>query len=97
MMTLPSYLLGLLVALLIGSLFHVWRNGGPVRLLAYLALSVVGAAAGQWVGSRLSWVLFPIGPLNLGMATLGSLLVLGLGYWLSLVEIHGTGSSDDGV
>ncbi len=97
MMTLPSYLLGLLVALLIGSLFHVWRNGGPARLLLYLALSVVGAAAGQWVGSGLNWVLFPIGSLNLGMVILGSMLALGVGYWLSLVEIRGTSSDDDGV
>jgi len=96
-MTLPAYLLGLVVALLIGSLFHVWRDGGAARLLLYLGLSVMGAAAGQWLGSGLKWVLFAVGPLNLGMVTLGSVLFLGVGYWLSLVEIHGNGGEDDEV
>ncbi len=89
-MTLPSYVLGTLYALLIGSLFHVWRDGGAGRLLFYLVLSVAGAAAGQWFGSWQNWYLFPVGPLNLGAVTVGSVLFLGLGYWLSLVEIHGT-------
>ncbi len=88
-MTLPAYVLGLVYALLIGSLFHLWRDGGVGRLLLYLALSVAGAAAGQWLGTWQNWVLFPVGPLNLGLVTLGSIVVLGLGYWLSLVEITG--------
>ena len=89
-MTLPAYLLGLLYALLIGSLFHVWRDGGAGRLLLYLILSVAGAATGQWLGSWLNWIVFAVGPLNLGLVTIGSLVFLGVGYWLSLVEIRGS-------
>jgi hypothetical protein len=89
-MTLPSTVLGTLYALLIGSLFHVWRGGGAGRLLLYLVLSLIGGAAGQWLGIWLDWSLFPVGPLNLGMITIGSLVLLLLGYWLSLVEIHGS-------
>lgn len=88
-MTMPAYALGIVYALLIGSLFHVWRNGGAGRLLFSLVLSVAGAAAGQWFGSWQNWVVFPVGPLNLGLVTLGSLLFLGIGNWLSLVEISG--------
>ena len=88
-MTLPSVLLGTLYALLIGSLFGVWRGGGVGRLLFYLVLSVAGAAAGQWMGAWQNWSLFAVGPLNLGLVTAGSLLFLLVGYWLSLVEIHG--------
>ena len=91
-MTLPAYLLGFVYALLLGSLFHVWRDGGVGRLLLFLALSVVGAAAGQWLGMLLRWSVFAVGALNLGMITLGSLLFLVTGYWLSLVEIHSTGT-----
>lgn len=91
-MTLPAYLLGFVYALLLGSLFHVWRNGGFSRLLLFLALSVAGAAVGQWAGTLLHWSLFALGALNLGLITLGSLLFLLTGYWLSLVEIHSTGS-----
>ena len=89
-MTLPSLVLGAIYALLIGSLFHVWRGGGMGRLLFYLVLSLMGGAAGQWLGSWLGLSLFPVGPLDLGLITLGSLVLLGLGYWLSLVEIHGS-------
>jgi uncharacterized membrane protein YeaQ/YmgE (transglycosylase-associated protein family) len=87
-MTLPATLLGLIYALLLGSLFHVWRDGGPLRLLLYLILSVAGAAAGQWIGTALSWTLFSAGGLNLAAATAGSVVFLAIGYWLSLVEIH---------
>ncbi len=90
-MTLPTYLLGTIYALLIGSLFHVWRGGGAGRLLLYLVLSLVGAAAGQWIGMWQNWSLLPIGPLDLGLVTIGSLLFLLVGYWLSLVEIQSDG------
>ncbi len=89
-MTLPAYLLGFVYALLLGSLFHVWRDGGIGRLLLFLALSVAGAAAAQWLGTLLNWSLFAVGSLNLGLITLGSLLFLLTGYWLSLVEIRST-------
>ncbi len=90
-MTLPAYLLGTIYALLVGSLFHVWRGGGAGRLLLYLVLSLAGGAAGQWVGMWQNWSLFPIGPLDLGLVTIGSLLFLLVGYWLSLVEIQSDG------
>ena len=96
-MTLPSILLGLVFSLLIGSLFHLWRDGGAGRLLLYLALSVFGFMAGQWLGSWRNWILFPVGPLNLGLDTLGSLVFLGFGYWLSLVEIRRSGDGEEAV
>jgi hypothetical protein len=87
-MTLPSVLLGLLVSLLIGALFHLWRGGSLMRLLLYLALSVAGFAAGQWIGSWQKLIFLPVGALNLGMAATGSLVFLFGGYWLSLVEVR---------
>ena len=88
-MTLPSYGLGVLYALLIGSLFQVMVGGGAGRLLFYLLLSLIGGAAGQLLGQWMNWTLFPVGPLNLGLVTIGSLVFLGVGHWLSLVEIRG--------
>jgi hypothetical protein len=85
---LPAYALGLVYSLLIGSLFHVWRDGGSGRLLFHLALSVSGAAAGQWIGSKQGWILFPVGAFNLGLVTAGSIVLVNLGHWLSLVDIH---------
>jgi hypothetical protein len=96
-MTTPSLVLGVILALLIGSLFHVWLDGGIGRLFLFLVLSVAGAATGQWVGVWRKWLVFPIGTLNAGLVIFGSLLFLGIGYWLSLVEIHGTSRKRDGV
>jgi hypothetical protein len=93
-MTFPSILLGLVCALFIGALFHLWLDGGAGRLALYLGLSVLGFAAGQWLGSSRNLVLLPVGPLDLGVASVGSLLVLGVGHWLSLVEVRRPGRDD---
>ena len=96
-MTLPSIILGLIISLLIGALFHLWRDGGLGRLMFYLTLSVVGFAGGQWIGVWRNWILFLVGPLDLGPAALGSFVILGDGYWLSLVELHRPGNANDEV
>lgn len=83
MVSLPSLIFGLIAALLIGALFHLWQGGGGGRLLLYLALSVVGFGAGHFVGVWREWVLFPVGPLDLGAGVIGSWLMLGLGHWLA--------------
>ena len=86
-MTIPSLVLGLVIALLIGALFHLVLGGGLGRLFFYLFLSVVGFALGQLLGSLRDWILFPIGTLNLGMGIIGSFVILVVGYWFSLVKI----------
>jgi len=85
-MNLPSLALGLTCSLLIGSLFHLVVDGGAVRLLLYMLLGAAGFAAGQWIAARQGWSLLPIGPLQLGPAILGSLIVLIVGHWLSKVN-----------
>jgi hypothetical protein len=93
-MTLPSLAIGLVIALLIGALFHIWLDGGGGRLILYLILSLVGFFAGQLAGSLLNWSFLPLGPLDLGMAIAGSLVFLGVGHWLSLIEIQRPGGRD---
>lgn len=88
-MTLPSLILGLLIALLMGTLFHLWADGGLGHLLLYIALSVTGFGAGQWIGSSQGLQVLPVGPLDLGVAMVGSLLFMGAGHWLSLVRVQG--------
>ena len=81
-MTLPSLLLGVILSTLYGAVFHLWQGGGASRMLFYLVAGWVGFAvghvAGGWFGVRLG----AIGPLNVGTATLSSLLVLFLTRWL---------------
>jgi hypothetical protein len=85
-MTLPAALLGLIVSSLYGVLFHLVRDGRLGRLLMYMALSWFGFALGHLIGFWRDWILLAVGPLNLGMGTLGSLIVLGLGDWASRIQ-----------
>lgn len=85
-MTLPSLLVALLIALCYGALYHLLRGGGAGRLLLYLVLSVAGFAAGHLVGWWRGWVFLPLGLLNLGMSSAGSVLFLLIGDWFSRVE-----------
>ena len=85
-MTLPSFLIGIVISSLYGAVFHLWRGGGLGRLILYLILAWIGFWLGHFVGNALGWTFFSLGPLRLGTATLGAVLTLGVGYWLSLVE-----------
>jgi hypothetical protein len=84
--TLPALAFGLVLSTLYGALFHLWRDGGFGRLVLYILLSWIGFWAGHLLGGLLGLGLGVLGPLNLGMATLGSLAALFVGHWLSLVD-----------
>ena len=86
-MTLPAFLIGFLVSSIYGAAFHLWRDGGLKRLFLYLILSWVGFWTGQVLATFLGWEFASYGPLNLGLATIGSILFLFVGHWLSLIEM----------
>jgi hypothetical protein len=85
-MTLPTILFALIVALLYGALYHLLRGGGFWRLILYLGLSVTGFTVGHLVGLWRGWMFAPLGSLNLGVSSLGSLVILLVGDWLSRIE-----------
>ncbi|MGZ9166103.1 MAG: hypothetical protein ACXW4U_13095 [Anaerolineales bacterium] len=87
-MTLPTILLGLLIALLYGAVYHLIRGGSFWRLLLYLGLSVLGFTAGHIVGLWRGWMLIPLGSLNLGLSSIGSMVILILGDWLGHIEAN---------
>ena len=72
-MTLPTIIFGLVVAMLYGALYHFIRGGGGWRLLLFFGLSILG--------------FLMLGSLNLGMGSVGSLLVLVAGEWLSRIDV----------
>ncbi len=84
-MTTPALLLGFIISTLYGAAFHLWRGGGAGRFLLYLILSWLGFGIGQFLGERLNVSFASVGPLHLGMASLGSLVFLAIGLWLSQV------------
>ncbi len=89
-MHLPSLLLGLVISTLYGAAFHLWRGGGAGRFLLYLILGWSGFWIGHLLGGLQGWTFGHIGPLNVGAASVSSLLFLLVGHWLSLVEIEGS-------
>ena len=87
-MTLPTLLLALLIALFYGTFYHLIRGGTFWRLLLYLALSLFGFVLGHLLGIWRGWTFFPIGGMNLGLSSIGSVVSLILGDWLSRVEVN---------
>ena len=85
-MTLPLALLALLIALLVGALFHLLRGGSGWRLLLYFALSILGFAGGQALSMWRGWRLLTYGALDIGVGLIGSVVFLALGDWLSRIE-----------
>ena len=88
-MTLPSILIGIVISSLYGSAFHLWRGGNLGRLVLYLLLAWIGFWGGHFLGQYLGWTFFSLGPLMLGTATIGAAITIGIGYWLSLVDLAG--------
>ena len=87
-MTLPALFFALLVALFYGALYHLIRGGSFWRLLLYLFLSVFGFVLGHLLGVWRGWVFLPIGSINIGLSSIGSLLMLLLGDWLTRFETN---------
>jgi hypothetical protein len=82
-MTLPALLLGFLLSTLYGAAFHFWRGGGAGRFLLYLALAWLGFWAGDGLATAMRLEFLKVGPLHVGLATLGSAMALFIGHWLS--------------
>jgi uncharacterized membrane protein YeaQ/YmgE (transglycosylase-associated protein family) len=85
-MSFPTLVLGLILSTLYGALFHLWRGGNAGRVLLYLILSWIGFWIGQLIGNLLHVSFDTLGQLHLLFATLGSLIFLAIGFWLSLVQ-----------
>ncbi len=87
-MSIPTLLLGLILSTLYGALFHLWRGGNAGRLLLYLILAWIGFWFGQLLGNLFNISFDTLGQLHTIAATLGSLVFLVVGYWLSLVQVE---------
>ena len=82
-MTPPAYVLALVLSTLIGALFHIWRGGGGGKLLLYLMAGWIGFSVGHQMQPIVGVSIFPVGPLNVGLATIGELIALVLAGWLA--------------
>lgn len=94
-MTMPALLFALLIASLYGVLYHLIRDGGLGRLILYLLVSWAGFALGHLIGLWQGLLLIPLGQLNFGLSTLGSLILLFIVDWISQVKGKQRTFSDD--
>jgi hypothetical protein len=86
-MTFPAIVFGIILSTMYGAVFHFWKGGSLSRLFLYIILAWLGFWIGNFVSDVLGWTFAATGPLNSGMATLGSAVFLFVGEWLSRVEI----------
>jgi hypothetical protein len=87
-MTFPAIVFGFVLSTVYGTAFHFWKGGSLGRLFLYVTLSWAGFWIGHIVGGALGWSFAAAGPINAGMATLGSAVFLFVGEWLGRVEIR---------
>jgi len=85
-MSTATLLLGLVISILLGTLFHLWRGGKAGRLLLYLILSIAGLWIGHFLADLLNIDFDKLGQLHLLFGMLGSLIFLFVGHWLSLIR-----------
>ncbi len=83
-MTLPSLIFGALIATLLGALFHLWKGGGPAKMLLYQILAWVGFFGGHIAAKSLGWGWGKVGPLAVGPGIISALILLAIGHYLSL-------------
>ena len=86
-MTFPAIVFGIVLSTVYGTAFHFLKGGSLFRLFLYIILSWLGFWIGHFVGGALGWSFAAAGPINAGMATLGSAFLLVIGEWLGRVEI----------
>lgn len=83
-MTLASFFLGMVIASIFGCGFHFWHGGGFKWLVFFNLLAWVGFWLGHLVGNLIQFKFLPLGPINLGAAIIGTMIILFLGFWLSM-------------
>jgi hypothetical protein len=86
-MTIPAILFGIVLSTTYGTAFHVWKGGSLRKMFLYIILAWLGFWIGLLVGDSIHWRFWLVGPINTGMATIGSLLFLFIGNWLARVEV----------
>ena len=85
-MTMPNFIFGTLISIFFGSIFHVWQRGNGKKLLLYLFLSFAGFWAGHYLGTLIEINFMIIGPLNLGLGIVSSIVGLFSGHFLSQIS-----------
>ncbi|MBN1230351.1 MAG: hypothetical protein JXA19_00645 [Anaerolineales bacterium] len=87
-MTWVSFLLGVLISSIPGVFWHLIRGGSFGKMLVYLIAGWVGFWVGQYTANRLEIYVLSIGALHLGLAILGSVILVLLAGKLGHIEFR---------
>jgi hypothetical protein len=82
-LTLPVFIFGSIIGLLIGAIFHLIAGGKLIRLIFCLAFGWVGFWGGNYFSQKLGIHIFQYGQVSYGIAIIVSLISSGGGYWIS--------------
>ncbi len=85
-MTIQAVLLGIFAPIFLGAVFHLWRGGATWRLGLYILLAEAGFWLGNLAGTQLGWKFLKVGSLQMGIGTIGAILFMLLGHWLSFKQ-----------
>jgi hypothetical protein len=86
-MTLPAIFFGVVLSSAYGTAFHFWKGGSLNKLIYYVILAWLGFWVGHFLGGKIGWSFGAVGPINVGMGSLTSVLVLLAGDWLGRIEV----------
>ncbi len=82
-MTLPSIILGLLIASIPACIFNFFINGKFRKLIILNLFSWIGFWISQFIAMQKGWTFLKVGPLNLGVDLIGAIVLTALGFWLT--------------
>ncbi len=90
-MTIPAFLFGSLVAAILGALFHVWKGGGPLRIIGLIVSGVIGFWVGHFLAVLAGISFWKIGPIQFGVSLVCSVVFLFLGNWIFSTPVNNKG------
>ena len=81
--TIPTFLLGSVVAWLIGALLHLIAGGKLLRLIFCIIFAWIGFWIGNTIAGNFNISIFEYGQIDFGIAIPISIVASLFGYWLS--------------
>ncbi len=82
-MTFPTFILGRMIAGLIGALVHLIAGGKLLRLVFCLLFAWIGFWGGNYLANNLGLHILQYGQINYGLALFLSIAAALFGFWLS--------------
>ncbi len=79
----PNLFIGVIASALMASLFHLWKNGGPGKLIIYLIFAFLGYLLFSALFALTEVDVFKIGPYDPGAGVIGSIVLLFFSHWLT--------------